>query len=253
MKRAIVGSQGFVGSTLARQLPNYKRIHRGNFGDIISEPFDEVIFTAVPAKKWLANSDPESDLSNLESILRILERSQIRHMTLISTVDVFDNPIAVDEDCTPDSSPPNYYGSHRLYFEQRCREIFEDCLVVRLPGLVGRDLRKNAIYDLKFGNDVDKLNGASVFQFYPMRNIASDIAMAKAAETNTIHLTAQPIELSVVAEKVFGMTLNKYPDTAVHYDFRSRFAGFWGSATDYQYSSSESLEAIAEFKSEVAS
>ena len=66
---------------------------------------------------------------------------------LISTIDVFKSPLGVDENSTIDVSGLAAYGYHRYLLECRVRENYPDALIIRLPGLFGRNIKKNFIYD----------------------------------------------------------------------------------------------------------
>lgn len=66
---------------------------------------------------------------------------------LISTIDVYKNPVDVDEDTVIDTDGLQAYGLNRYYLEQWVEEGFPDHLIIRLPGLYGKNLKKNFIYD----------------------------------------------------------------------------------------------------------
>ncbi|MNV93552.1 hypothetical protein D3C71_1882580 [compost metagenome] len=60
-----------------------------------------------------------------------------------------------------------------------------------------------------------------------------------------MHLTAEPISVSQVSSQGFGKAFEQELDgTPARYDMRSRHAGVFGAAGDYQYSARETLQAI---------
>jgi hypothetical protein len=67
---------------------------------------------------------------------------------LISTIDVFKNPVGTDEDIPLTTDGLHAYGINRLAFEQMAAEIVRNCHIVRLPALFGRNIKKNFIFDL---------------------------------------------------------------------------------------------------------
>lgn len=246
-RRSIFGSRGFVGKSLTKQQTFDGQFHRGNIHELARARHEFMIFASAPAKKWLANSQPDSDRENLHNLLKILARLEVEQFVLISTVDVFDSPMSVNESTEPDATSPNHYGVNRLDFEREVRRLFPGALVIRLPGLVGTGLQKNALYDLKHTNDIHKLNGASTFQFYPMANLSKDIEISLELNIDTMHLTAEPLELSFIAEEVFGQSLDRNDSFAVNYDFQTLYGASWGSSGPYQYSRETSLDAILKY------
>lgn len=71
-----------------------------------------------------------------------------KKIVLISTVDVYKNPVNVDEDTIINIHGLEPYGLNRFYLEKWVRENFQDYLIVRLPGLYGKNIKKNFIFDL---------------------------------------------------------------------------------------------------------
>jgi dTDP-4-dehydrorhamnose reductase len=246
-RRSIVGSRGFVGQTLNNQQSFDGQFSRGNMHELANSRHEFMIFASAPAKKWLANSQPEADKENLAYLLRILAQVDVEKFVLVSTVDVFESPEGVNESSEADASAPNHYGANRLDLEHEVRLLFPDALILRLPGLVGSGLQKNALYDLKHNNDIHKLNGASTFQFYPMANLSRDLDISLGLNANIVHLTAEPVELSWVAREVFGQSLGRNEELAVNYDFQTLYGASWGASGLYQYSKASSLDAILKY------
>lgn len=68
-------------------------------------------------------------------------------LVLISTIDVFENPQDVDETTRIKTENLHPYGYNRYQLECWVREHFPEALIVRLPGLFGKNIKKNFIYD----------------------------------------------------------------------------------------------------------
>jgi len=68
-------------------------------------------------------------------------------LVLISTVDVYKKPVDVDEDSIMDTENLHAYGANRLWLEEQVVEEFPEAYIVRLPGLFGKNLKKNFLYD----------------------------------------------------------------------------------------------------------
>lgn len=245
MPNALIGSSGYVGSTLLRQT-GFDHLYRSsNIADIDGRDFDTVVCAAAPAQKWIANREPEADRRNIEKLIAHLDSVQCRQFVLVSTVDVFRTPIGVDEDSPIDEDGLHAYGLHRRLLERFCERRFARCLVVRLPGLVGPGLRKNAVFDLLHGNNLQAIDARGVFQFYPMVNLWSDLQQALASHLPLLHLAGEPVSVADVAREAFGLDFdNQLPNAPARYDLRSRHAALWGGQGAYAYSRRETLLAI---------
>jgi dTDP-4-dehydrorhamnose reductase len=245
-ERLLVGHSGFVGTTLKQQQTFDGLVSRDNMLEAIGSESGLLVCAAAPAQKWWANKNPKEDLENIQELIRNLRTMKSQRALLISTVDVFDSPVGVDESDIPISQKGNAYGSNRRILELEFASIFPNSTVIRLPGLVGAGLRKNALYDLKQHNEVWKLNGASTFQFYPMGFLWRDVLKATEIDAPIVHLTGAPLNLAFVARSVFGAELPEAPNPAF-YDFRTKYSREWHSSEPYQYSAEQSLLAIREY------
>jgi hypothetical protein len=117
--------------------------------------------------------------------------------------------------------------------------------VVRLPGLVGSGLRKNALFDLHHRRPLHDLDARDVFQFYPMDRLWADLTRVADAGLDTVHLAVEPIALGQIASGIFGSEVGVVPSRSpVRYDFRTRHAGLWGRSDGYAYGRDEVMEAI---------
>lgn len=242
---ALIGFSGFVGSTLLKQTA-FEHLYRStNIGDIEGRTFDTIVCAGAPAQKWLANRDPAADREKIDGLIGHLKTVQCKRFILISTVDVFKNPVGVDELTPVDMDGLHAYGLHRRQLERFVETTFPGHLIVRLPGLVGPGLRKNVIFDFLNGNNLHSIESRGVFQFYPMINLWYDIELALQAGLHLVHLTAEPISVSQVSSQGFGKAFEQELDgTPARYDMRSRHAGVFGAAGDYQYTARETLQAI---------
>ncbi|WP_313684051.1 pyridine nucleotide transhydrogenase [Pantoea sp.] len=216
-----------------------------NIDEIVGQTFDTVVCAGAPAQKWLANKDPAEDLQKIEALIEKLKTVTCRQFILISTVDVFKDPVNVDEATPIDTTGLHAYGLHRYYLEQFVSQHFPDALIVRLPGLVGPGLKKNIIYDFLHENNVAQIESRGVFQFYPMINLWYDIEIALQHKLKLLHLTAAPVSVADVAKHGFGFEFtNHVQDKPGNYSMKSRYSHLFTSDADYQYNRRESLMAV---------
>ena len=248
MSTALIGHSGFVGSTLLKQDAFDSCYRASNIGDIDGRSFARVVCAAAPAQKWIANREPDADRRNIEGLIDHLRTIRCDRFVLISTVDVFKQPLGVDEDSPVDEDGLHAYGRHRLLLEQFVRAQFADHLVVRLPGLVGPGLRKNVIFDLLNDNNLQAIDSRGVFQFYPMVSLKYDIDVALRERLRLVHLTAAPISVGEVAREGFGRPFDQTLAAApARYDFRSKHAALFGGADGYQYGKRETILAVRSY------
>ena len=248
MTNALIGFTGFVGSTLLKQTA-FEGLYRSfNIGEIEGKSFDTVVCAAAPAQKWIANREPEADRVTIEGLIGSLKLFHCKTFILISTVDVFKNPIGVDEKTAVDETGLHAYGLHRRLLEKFVENHFSNYLIVSLPGIVGPGLRKNVIFDFLNGNNLHAIESRGIFQFYPMVNLWYDIQVALDAGLRLVHLTAAPLSVADVSQQGFGkefdLELAGMPAT---YDMRTCHGNFFGVEGAYQYSASESIQAIRSY------
>lgn len=245
MRSALIGSSGFIGTALRKQTEFSVGVDSKTIGRLHRGHFDQIVCAGAPAQKWLANLEPERDRENIETLISNLELMSCERFVLVSTVDVFSNPVDVWEDTRVDEVHLGPYGLHRRALEQYVVRRFSNVLIVRLPGVVGPGLKKNVLFDFLNRNNLDAIDSRGVFQFYPIVNLWSDIATAVSAGLTLVHLTAAPVIVSEVARLCFGMEfLNIRGTVPSNYDMRSRFAEMFGGSCHYQYSGRESMLAI---------
>jgi len=246
---ALIGHTGFVGGNLARQRPFDATFNSANIDQIAGRSFDLVVCAGARAEKWKANQDPKRDLDEIERLTRALSRVEARKLVLISTVDVFAQPLAVDEASAVRTEGLHAYGRNRRRLEEILAARF-DTTIVRLPGLYGPRLKKNALYDLLHGNETEKIDARGCFQFYDVRRLWRDIAVAIDNELPLVHLPTEPTTVAEIARAAFGIEFtNELSSPPARYDVRTRFASLFGGNDPYLESRADVLNGIREWVS----
>jgi hypothetical protein len=97
MTSALIGHTGFVGSTLLKQSHFDDLFRSTTVGDICGRSYDLIACAGAPAQKWIANRDPAGDRAAIEGLISRLARVGCDRFILISTVDVFSDPVGVDD------------------------------------------------------------------------------------------------------------------------------------------------------------
>lgn len=249
MSRALIGHTGFVGSFLRAGGAFSDLFNSSNIQSIRDRHFDEIVCAGVPAVKWLANREPENDLIAIDRLLSPLFSCTARSFILISTIDVYPDPtVGADETAAIDGSSNHPYGRHRLMVEESIQAHFENTLIVRLPALFGRGLKKNIIFDLLNGNQTDKINPATAFQWYDLERLNSDIAKARSQGLRLINLFPEPVATAAIIHEVFpGAKVGLPVSPAAHYRTKTAHSALYGGPEGFICSAAEAMSDLKAF------
>ena len=148
MKKILVGYSGFVGSNIY-SCTNFDGIFNSkNIKDAFGTNPDLLVYSGVPAQKFMANKFPEKDLEIINNAIENIKKINPKKIVLISTIDIYKNPTEVNEETEIDYLNNEPYGKNRYILEKWVMDNFDNYLIVRLPGLYGKNIKKNFIYDL---------------------------------------------------------------------------------------------------------
>ena len=146
--KSLVGYSGFVGSNICSKEKFDGLYDAKNVKDSYGTNPDLLVYSGVPAQKFIANQFPEEDFKVIENAIENIKKINPKKIVLISTIDIYKKPINVNEDSKIITDELQPYGKNRYYLEQWVKENYEDYLIVHLPGLYGKNIKKNFIYDL---------------------------------------------------------------------------------------------------------
>lgn len=144
---ALVGYTGFVGSNIYAAGKVDKVFNSQNVEEAYGLCPELLIYAGLRAEKFLANTMPQKDMELIVQAQENIRKIAPKKLVLISTIDVFKNPLQVDEKSEIDCEDLHAYGYNRYRLECWVRENYPDALIIRLPGLFGINLKKNFIYD----------------------------------------------------------------------------------------------------------
>lgn len=248
MRNGIIGFTGFVGSHLICQSQYDDFYNSKNIDDIEGKNFDLLVCSGAYAAKWIANREPIQDREQIQSLINSLSKVNSKKVILISTVDVYKLPQAVDEDTSITLEDLHPYGKHRRELEIFVRDNF-DSLVVRLPGLFGIGLKKNIIYDFLHHNRLDFIHKDSVFQFYNLEHLWQDIQIAIAHNLTLVNFATEPTSVEEVASAAFGFEFTNQPEQIPSvYDMRTKYSSlFSGNKPGYIYDRDRVLQELKQF------
>lgn len=146
---ALVGYTGFVGSNIyAAADGEIEGLYNSkNIEEAYGTAPELLIYAGLRAEKYLANTAPQEDMARILQAEENIKKINPRRLILISTIDVFKIPKNVDETSAIETEGLHAYGYNRYQLELWVRENYPDALIIRLPALFGKNIKKNFIYD----------------------------------------------------------------------------------------------------------
>ena len=300
--KALVGYTGFVGSNIYAAGAFDVVYNSQNIADAFGTNPDLLVYSGLRAEKYLANNAPEKDWDLILQAETNIERINPKKLVFISTIDVFKNPVDVDEDSAVDTVDLQVYGYNRYQMELWVRERYPDALIIRLPGLFGENIKKNFIYDyinvIPFMLKEEKMNelaeqdkdlkafyslqengfyrvnplndaenellkrkfkqlgfsalnftdSRSVYQFYNLGRLWSDIQTVLKANITLWHPATEPISAGELYHYLSGETfINELNGKPVNYNYKTRHSELFGGNNGYICDKETVMKEIKEF------
>jgi hypothetical protein len=175
----LIGHTGLIGETLQEKI-NFDFVYNtnniNNFDKEVSDG-NNLWLSCLPATKWLVNKNLQKDIQNINFLINILNKKKYNNIFLFSTIDVYNNsPLLVNEDYYPNIKELSY-GTNRYFFELFVDKFLEynNLKIFRLPAVFGKKIKKNILYDLINGNQINKIKINSLYQWYNLENLYKDV------------------------------------------------------------------------------
>lgn len=249
MKTALIGYTGFVGSNIGNQYKFTDLYNSKNIDNIKNREYDLIVSAGVPGTKWIANKYPEKDLKNIIKFIDSIKTVKTKKFILISTEDVYENPYNVNEKTKIDPKNVQPYGKNRFFLEQELKKMFKKSLIiVRLPGLIGKNLKKNFIFDFLNKRKQRLHNSESMVQVYDLKNIWKDIKITLKYSFPIINFAPEPIKISEIIKYAFDVDfISKDKKRFLNYDVTSIYARYFGNKNKYLYDKNQVFKYIKKF------
>lgn len=299
---ALVGYTGFVGSNLYENGKFDVVYNSKNIEEAYGLEPDLLVYAGLRAEKYLANNAPEQDMEQIIRAEENIKKIKPKKLVLISTVDVFKEPRNVDENSEIDTENLHAYGYNRYQLELWVRKHDPEALIIRLPGLFGKNIKKNFIYDymnlipfmlkqkkmqelnkkdqelmeyytlqkngfykVKELNENEKgflknkfrnlgfsalnfTDSRSIYQFYPLSRLWSDIQIAFQNNIRLWHPATEPVSAGEVYEYLTGEKfVNELAGRPADYDYKTIWAEEFGGEQGYICNRQTILNYIREF------
>lgn len=233
--KILIGNSGLIGTTLKDYITFDREFNSKNIEelrDVQTDISTELYLACLPATKWQVNQQPQRDLENIFKILDIISKKQYGTIVLYSTIDVYhDAPAESDESYELTVSAPSY-GSNRLFFEKMVQSTlsYQKLLILRLPALFGKHIKKNILFDLLNDNNIDKINYNSSFQWYNLNDLHGDTIHCLNLfkhQSLTINLFTEPISTADILQ-LFDVNKSKVDTKSakIEYNFKTNSNAF---------------------------
>lgn len=186
----VIGHTGLIGSYINSKVNTDYVFNSTNIDSLFLNNFS-VVYCAAPSGNRLdANLNSGNDLSNVNSIIKNLNKTTIDHLVLISTVDTI-------------HYPDTAYGKNRLILEEFVKQKFSNYSIIRLPTLIDKKISKNLLFDLKHRKYLSSINLLQTCHWYYLPNLYSDISLVVSNNINEINLVSEPILNEEVVDYFF--------------------------------------------------
>lgn len=187
----ILGGDGFIGSAFTRELASrgieHTTINRDNYHIFKGTECSLLINANGNSKKYLADKNPVLDFElSVNSVLDSLINFKYKKYIYLSSGDVYldqSTPEVTKEDQVLDISNLSRYGLHKAIAEQLVKNYAPNWLIFRMGGFIGKNLAKNAVFDLLNNYDV-WLSSKSELQFICTDEAAKIILNIAAQDLN---------------------------------------------------------------------
>jgi|688.fasta_scaffold167223_2 nucleoside-diphosphate-sugar epimerase len=154
MKYYVLGGGGLLGGAIIRALLKEKRnvinIDKSNYKKFINTKCDIFIYTNGNSNKYFATQNPFLDFEmSVTTVMKSINDFKFKKFIFFSSCDIYDK-ISIkntSEDVLIKKSN-NYYGKNKYIAETIVKLYCRKWLIIRLGPLIGKNLKKNAIFNL---------------------------------------------------------------------------------------------------------
>lgn len=242
---ALIGYTGFVGGHLQTDISFQEMYNRTNITDIQGLKTDLLICAGLPAEKWKANGDPDADWTNMANLSQLISTVDADKAILISTIDVYQPALDINETSHPNLIGAEAYGRNRAWFEMFFKAKFPNSLIIRLPGLFAPNLKKNLIFDLlnKREDQYANVDRESAFQFFNVTRISEVINIALENQLSTLNIATEPLSAQEIAD-IFSVQL-KTGKRRVEYRMKSIHHPIFNGKNGYLIGKEETIRDIS--------
>jgi hypothetical protein len=152
--------------------------------------FELMVCAAPSGDRRLSNSNPIQDFKSVNNLISVIQKTKINRMVLISSIDTINYPNTA-------------YGRHRLSLELAVNAHVEHCHILRCSSLIGKNIKKNVLYDLKHRQYIDSINPDTQLQWCNLDKLHTNIQSSIYNNVQEINLVSHPIKNQQIVDRFF--------------------------------------------------
>ena len=190
---AIIG-KGLIGQRLAGFIDATHVFDSRTIRHLPDDSYETLYVAAPSANRIWAKENPNSDTASVDALIRSLRMTDAHRVVLIST-------------CDTQVSPDTVYGDNRRRLEEFVHDWFPHNHVVRLPCLIGNDITKNILYDIKHKTQwMHNINLGTTQQWYILDDLEQDLKhiMQSYLPVTVDNLVSEPISNKDIVSEFLG-------------------------------------------------
>lgn len=232
--QVIIGNTGLIGKTLCEKEQFDMMFNSKNIQDfeLLCPDNCDLYLCCLPAEKWKINLNPFDDIKNIINIVNIIRNKKFNNIYLFSTIDVYSGSLPMSNESTTPPVLSLDYGSNRRMFEIIVgKELtFNSLKIIRLPGLYGKYIKKNILFDILNDNNLDKININSSYQWYNLEDLSQDLSIIKDSKDNIFNLFPEPVNTSDILSSIGVGELGFFGEP-IRYNFCTdkKKSGYWNT------------------------
>jgi len=253
----LIGYTGFVGSNILKnskiifhELYNTKNIEN------IGTEYDIIVFSGFTGNVGYANTNHQKDHDNLVFFMNKFKNIKCKLFILISSINVYPilNSKKTENEIIERSI--DFYGKHRLHFENFIMKTYKNYSIIRLPSIYGNNMKKGILYDLLEKNFLENISLEDKFQFYDLSDLNNHIEYTRNNNIKILNLVTEPVSTKEIINEIFknykiinnntikcnNININLRQRPIKHLDICSQFF-----KNGYIYNSNKSKEKIKNF------
>jgi hypothetical protein len=206
MKNCIIGYTGFVGTNILNNNKiQFDEFYNTKNIDDIKDNYNIILFTGLSGNVGYVNKNYENDLKNINFFIEKLKNINCNKFILISTINVYPNlnNKNTENEILELKNSIDYYGKHRLLFEQFIINRYNNYHILRLPSIYGINIKKGILFDLINKNYLENICLDDEIQFYDLKNINDDIEYVCNNNIKILNLVSEPIYVYKIINDIF--------------------------------------------------